>query len=347
MERNKERAQMLDLMQQPAFCVESGVISHINPAAGHLLLTVGQSIAPLLASGQEEYSDFSGCLQLQLRIGGQLLDASVIRYEDADIFLPDTVTVDERFRILSLASMQLRTPLAGLTAVVDQLLPDTDPLQAGQANRRIHQILRILSNMSDVQRFGNRNTCRMEFTEVCSFLGEILEKAVTTLELAQFQIEAQLPDSPIYTLLDREQIERSFYNLLSNALKYHLSDSKILLQLRQNGQRLYLSVTNQSPVAPVHNFYDRFLREPRLEDPSQGLGLGMVLVRCAAANHGGAVLIDQPNPGYTRVTMTLAIEQHRTDMLRSPILRLDYTGERDHCLFELSDVLPTELYRIE
>ena len=71
----------------------------------------------------------------------------------------------------------------------------------------------------------------------------------------------------------------------------------------------------------------------------------MVMIRAAASHHGGAVLIDRPPQGGTRVTMTLAIRQDPVSQLRSPLLKVDYAGERDHALIELSDVLPAEYYR--
>ena len=42
--------------------------------------------------------------------------------------------------------------------------------------------------------------------------------------------------------------------------------------------------------------------------------------------------------------MTLSIRQDIPSGLRSPILRVDYAGERDHALVELSDVLPAQCY---
>ena len=93
--------------------------------------------------------------------------------------------------------------------------------------------------------------------------------------------------------------------------------------------------------------YNRYLRQPCIEEGRNGLGLGMVLVRSAAASHGGAVLIDQPDSGGARVTMTMAIRQNTSGTLRSPVPRVDYAGEQDHALVELSDCLPAELYKKE
>ena len=70
----------------------------------------------------------------------------------------------------------------------------------------------------------------------------------------------------------------------------------------------------------------------------------MVLIRSAAATHGGSVLIDHPEGVGTRITMTLAIRQDTPGAVRSPLLRMDSAGERDHGLIELSQQLPAELY---
>ena len=73
----------------------------------------------------------------------------------------------------------------------------------------------------------------------------------------------------------------------------------------------------------------------------------MVLIRSAAAAHGGTVLLDRTKEGLNRLTMTLSIRQSTDTMVRTPayIPHPDYAGERDHRLLELSDVLPAEFYK--
>lgn len=348
MEMSAEKKEMVELLLRPAIWVKDGIIRYQNAAAAHLLLAEGQPIAPLLLSGQEEYAQFSdGCLHLRLNISGQAIGATVIHQAEGHLFLPETQPSYTQFQNYSLTAMQLREPLAGLMAAHELILPGADPKYAAQANRRIHQLLRIISNMSDVRRYADPAACRPEYTEVCGFLEEILEKAEMLMEQAGIRLQRQIPRESIYTLLDREQLERSVYNLLSNAGKFGQPAEAVLVQLSRKGQKLHLSVVNSGVSPAASRFYQGFLREPALEDPTNGMGLGMLLVKSTAANHGGAVLIDHPGNQNTRITMTLAIRQGRGDTVRSPILGFDYAGDRDHGLLELVDVLPAGSYAIQ
>ncbi len=333
---------MLDLMGRPAFCVEAGSICHINPSAQPYCLSLGSAIAPLLASGQEEYAAYTGgSLYLTLNLGSSPLGAEVRQMGQAQIFLLEAPESSGELRALALAAMELREPLAGILSAADQM---QDP----QMNRRLFQLMRMVSNMSDAFRYSQEDGGRMELIQVTSLYDEVFQRAGQLLEKAGIRLEYTGPSEPVFTLGDPELLERAAYNLLSNAAKFAATDGCIQVQLSYRGNRLSLSVTDNGPgihASVKGNLYSRFLREPALEDLRYGIGLGLVLVRSCAALHGGAVLVDQKEGRGNRTTMTLAIRQPKQSCLRSPIMRIDYAGEWDHGLLELSDCLPAELYK--
>ena len=70
----------LDLIVAPCFCVKAGRIFQCNAAAKHLPLPLGAEIAPLLATGQEEYTAYEGgSLYLTLDLSGTVFGAEVER----------------------------------------------------------------------------------------------------------------------------------------------------------------------------------------------------------------------------------------------------------------------------
>lgn len=342
----KKNMPMLELMLRPAFCVADGRITGINQAAAHLLLSEGMDILPLLATGKEEYQAFEkGCLYLSLAIGPQSMGATVVCAEDCHLFLLDQPSDTAELRAFALAAQQLRGPLSGISAVSSRL--DTAaPEQLAQLNHRMHQLMRIVSNMSDAVQYCETKELQLEGVELCAFLEELLSKTALQLETARIRLIHTLPNAPVYTLVDREKVERAVYNMLCNAAKHTCPGGSIRFEFVCRG-RLYLSVTDEGYGAndvPPGNVYTRYLRTPSVTDGLEGIGLGMVLVRATAALHGGTVLIDHPQEKGTRVTMTLPLRKKGSMQIRSPQLRIDYAGERDHGLQELADVLPASLY---
>ena len=343
METQNKTIPMLELLLRPAFCVSDGRITQLNSAAAPYLLREGTEIMPLLATGEEEYAALeSGCLYLTLSIGPQKIGATVVVQEDCHLFLLEQPDDLAELKAFALAAQQLREPLSGMNAAAS-LLKTEDAVHMGQLNRRMHQIMRIISNMSDAVEFSQAGPEQMELINLSAHLQELLEATALQLQEVNIRLEYTLPPTPIFTMADKARLERAVYNLLSNAAKHTAAGGKIRFELAQKG-RVYLSVTDESPHVPDANAYTRYLRTPSVTDGQEGIGLGMVLIRAVATLHGGTVLIDHPEGRGNRVTMTLRLQQSPGVQVRSPLIRIDYAGERDHGLQELADVLPARLY---
>lgn len=348
MEKNKELRDWLNLLIRPGFYVEEGRITQVNAAAQGLLLEPGMDIAPLITSGLESYQNFqTGCLYVQLTLSGMAFHGCVTKDQAADVFILDADAGDTALQALSLAARELRAPLSAVMHGVQAMREENNP-QAAALNRGLYQLLRLVGNMSDAGRTpGN---ARMETADLTAFFDELFEKTAVFAQAAGIRLEYQGLSKPLLCLADRELLERAVLNLLSNAFKFTPKGGTVRVTLFAGGTSLRLSVWDSGPGIAQEiqgNLFSRYLRQPGIEDSRFGLGLGMVLVRSAAAAHGGAVLIDQPEGWGTRVTITVALRREKAEVLRSPTMRIDYAGERDHALTELSDCLPVSLYKKE
>lgn len=348
MEKNKELRDWLNLLIRPGFYVEEGRITQVNAAAQGLLLEPGMDIAPLITSGLESYQNFqTGCLYVQLTLSGMAFHGCVTKDQAADVFILDADAGDTALQALSLAARELRSPLSAVMHGVQAMCEENNP-QAAVLNRGLYQLLRLVGNMSDAGR--SPGNARMETSDLTAFFDELFEKAAVFAQAAGIRMEYQGLSKPLLCLADRELLERAVLNLLSNAFKFTPKGGIVRVTLFTGGTSLRLSVWDSGPGIAQEiqgNLFSRYLRQPGIEDSRFGLGLGMVLVRSAAAAHGGAVLIDQPEGWGTRVTLTIALRREKAEVLRSPIMRIDYAGERDHALTELSDCLPVSLYKKE
>lgn len=358
MEQSNDGMELLSMIERPAFCIKDGIVVRVNQAAQQRMVEPGANISELLVTGQQEYADLQGgSLYLSVSISGRIYGASVTRMNGFDIFRLEQDMDQPELQAMALAAMELRSPLAGIMTISDKLFPalaaSGDPAaqeQVARMNRCLFQMLRMVSNMSDAARYSASGTASQETRDICAILEEIFDKAAVLVEQAGLRLQFTNLQSRIYCLVDAQLLERAIYNILSNAMKFAPQGSTIKAKLRRRENKLYLTVQDSGqgiPDALRGSVYSRYQRAPAIEDGQFGIGLGMVLIFAAAVQHGGTVLMEQPEGAGTRITMTLEIRQRQKDVTRSPIFQVDYAGGLDHSLIELSDVLPTALYKKE
>ena len=340
---------MLDMMHDPAFCVMDGIVARVNPAARGLLIEQGTAIANLLRTGQEEYEAFTGgCLCLELDISGIPYSAAIRRIGNGDIFTLEAGSASSELAVLALAARELREPLAKVMLSADRLYNPEHGEEAAKMTRGLYQILRILGNMSDAADCST--AARKETVNICQAIGEVFEKAHTLISHTGVEFSWEVSAEAVYCLADIHQLERAILNILSNSMKYTPTGGSIRATFSRKGRTMQLRIQDSgSGIADslLPTAFSRYLRQPTIEDGRHGLGLGLVMIRGAAASHGGTVLIDRPNQGGTGITLTIPIVQSSGNSLRSPALRVDYGAERDHALLELSEILPVQLYQKE
>ena len=349
MEQDKQN--LLEMIDRPAFLVRNGLITDCNQMAKNRQIQAGTPIAKLLPEECDAYQNYNGgILYLTMQIGWIQCGATVVRQSDGDLFLMDRDADQAQLQALALAAQQLRVPLSNVMVLADCLFPeleaDAQKEQAAQMQHALFQLMHLISNMADADRYIGPDAPMMENTELGNFFHEIFERASATLEHAQVTLRFHKPDKRIFTIIDRKRMERAVYNLISNAVKFSAPGSCIEGRLTRNGNTACLTVEDQGDGIASHvqgTLFHRYLREPAIEDSRFGLGLGMTFIRSTAAVHGGTVLLEQTTG--TRVAMTMAIRKSLPGSLHSPQLRISsYAGERDIALLEFSDILPSSAY---
>lgn len=354
MERNNEIG-MLDLMARPAFCAAGGYVTRVNTQAAAWGITPGTALAALLATGEEEYAAFTGgCLYLTLSVQGQQCGASVTRMGDFDVFSMEESEDSRELDAMALAARELRTPLETIMLTAQQLYPvvqlQEDPAareQAAQLNRGLFRMLRVINNMSDAAQ--PLTDPRMESVDIPAALDEIFAKAAALVAHTQLTLEYRGYPDAVQGLADLDRLERAVLNMVSNALKFSRPGDTIHASLTKRGSKLYLTMENSGDPIPAGirgDLFTRYQRRCSMEDPRFGIGLGLVLIRAAAAAHGGTVLVDADRKSGTKITMSLAIRQGDAQV-HSSVLKVDYAGDRSYGLIELSEHLPKNLYENE
>lgn len=354
MDKQDPSISMINMFQYPVFCVQNGIITKANQYAQAYQIATGQSIADYLQEHAQDYAEFSGgCLSLDLSISGKLFPVTVMRSGDSDIFHMQPDSDLTQLRAMALVAQQLRQPLSNVLTATDALFPDSaiqdDPAKkelAAQINRGLFQLLRQVGNLSTVGGMGENGVPVMETRDVVALIDELLMGCVPLAEQAGRKITCSIVGEKIGSLVSEDIMVRGVYNLIANAIKFSPDGSEITVKLTRSGKQLHLSVQNEDNGLgqDMGNLFLRYLRSPGIEDGRHGIGLGIQLIRYAASVHHGSLLMDQPEKGQIRFTLSFPIRQSASHSLHAPVMYIDYLGGRDHALVELSDVLPASLF---
>ena len=332
MDQRTEETELLELLPR------------LNQPARKLYLREGLPVEALLEAGNENYAAYcGGLLYVTLAIHGQSFGASVVRVGDENLFTLDQQFESDELRILALAARELRAPLTDAMLTVQQL--SLENAAQSKLKRSLYQLLRMIGNMSDAS--GSSLSFRPERQNVDAVFREIAEKVTALTDTTGIQISYSGLQTDCSCVFDRQLMERAVLNMVSNALKFTPAGGTVHLLLRASGKQFCFSVTDTGSGIPKEDqatLFSRYLREPCLEDSRHGIGLGMLLIRNAAALHRGAVLVDHPEKAGTRVTLTFTSVPDDTAKLRTVLLGADYAGEQDHTLIELSELLPYNRY---
>ncbi len=353
MERSLNFTEILENIPSPAFAVENGVIVQANQAAQKRLFSVGADIADYIMIGAEEYAEFTeGKLCLTLSVFDAPVNVTVVNCDQYHVFYLESDYAEAELRAFALAAQHLREPLANAMTCANGLISDIAPEDSPelyQLNKNLYRLHRAICNMSDAAHHQNARSSRFEYREIGSIFSEVMEKTAQLLSVGKHKLEYTGLSKPVSTLVDAEKLERALLNMVSNSVKFSPKGSTIEVSLRSSGTKLYFTVRNicaKEACNQSGNIYANYLREPGIDNPNIGIGLGMTIVRKTAAAHGGTLLLEQSESFGIRFTMTIPIESLKSPKLRSGIrLPVDYAGAYDHTLTELSDILPAELYR--
>lgn len=116
------------------------------------------------------------------------------------------------------------------------------------------------------------------------WLPEVLEAANNLLKNKEAkEIIINISEDFPFILGDKGRLEQVFVNLLENAVKYALPDTKIVVDTEFDDKKAYIQVKNDCPVIPKHKLNKLFEKFIRLDDnttrTTRGTGLGLFIVK--------------------------------------------------------------------
>lgn len=126
-----------------------------------------------------------------------------------------------------------------------------------------------------------------------------------------FQVDVDLPETPVYVRGNRESVERILSNLISNVIRYGVDGKYLGIFLRTSEREVFIDVTDKGKgidaSSAAHVFDRLFTMEDSRNREIQGNGLGLTIAKELACQMGGDITL-KSIPG-SRTTFTVKLRK--------------------------------------
>jgi signal transduction histidine kinase len=206
---------------------------------------------------------------------------------------------------LGMVGHELRNPIAALGAGVHLIgrsrSDEVFEQVRGQMERQVTHMTRLIEDLLDVARIDQGKivlrTERMLLADAVALAVEITRPRI---EAREHRLTVDVPGGPIWLDADHARIAQILSNLLANAARYTEPGGAIALTVHRTGAEVAIEVADTGVGIPPDmqsQVFDLFAQVERGHGPTDGLGIGLALVRQLVALHGGGICLKESTVG--------------------------------------------------
>jgi len=199
-----------------------------------------------------------------------------------------------RDQLLVDVSHELRSPLTRMKVALE-LMPDE--AQRARLSSEVAEMERMITGLLELERLRTGRSVTLARQD----LVPIVRGVVSSFEDRPPGVQFDSSDSgEIVADVDAEQVRTVLQNLLENAVKYSLPDSRaIRVSVAKGAQGATVRVTDDGagiPSEDAERIFEPFFRVDRSRSKeSGGYGLGLSICKRVMEAHGGRITLEQAN----------------------------------------------------
>lgn len=268
--------------------------------------------ALLRKSMVEIYTDFERCIkedtnvqisissgdktarQLAKAINLQLTELRKMKqqYSNGDRELKEAITN---------ISHDLRTPLTAICGYLDLLekqeLSEDTERYIEQIRNRTEVLKQLTEELFRYSVIASTPALTYEKINLCRILEESLISFEGTMQQADIAPEIQMPNAPVWRVLDASAVARIFGNLINNAIRY--SDGDLSVRMDADGRISFINTAKELSTVEVGKLFDRFYT---VDSARKTTGLGLSIAKTLVEQMNGSIAASYEN-GKLNITI--------------------------------------------
>lgn len=213
-------------------------------------------------------------------------------------------TNEAKIRFFIDVSHELRSPLTLIKSPLDNLLKKEDDPQRRRAlltiRRNTDRLLSLVNEILSIRRIEKgQKTLHFSETDFSQIIANVFNNFTYAAEKRKITFTLTGAEKPLMLWVDRNDIQKVIYNLISNAMKYVSDGGEININVRReeqaDGSGGYVEVSvadNGTGIDEKHlkHVFERFYQAPARPAAGQlGYGIGLNLTYKIVTMHGGSI----------------------------------------------------------
>ncbi len=207
---------------------------------------------------------------------------------------------------------EIRTPLSLIKLPLNEMIGKAKPSNPEYGNLltirdNTDRLLNLVNQLLDFRKV-NARTHKPVFvhSSISSVAASVISRFDPSAKIKGIGIDRDIPER-FYADVDVEMFVKMTSNLLNNALKH--AHTTIGIAIRQENEDFVLSVSNDGDRIPPESAGKLFTPFFKVQQDSDGFGIGLSLVRSLAELHGGGVRYFETEEGHTCFEIRLPLTQ--------------------------------------
>lgn len=207
-------------------------------------------------------------------------------------------------------SHEFRTPLTLILGQIDSVMSSAiDNKEKGKlqvANRNAKRLLTLINQLLDLSKLeAGSMELNAEQHNIVSFLKSLFFSFESLAEAQKISLKFESEYQNIPVVFDPDKMEKVFYNLVSNAIKFTFPNGEIKVSLKLiKTSEVVIQIKDTGPGIPsdrLPHIFDRFYQvDSSMTREHEGTGIGLALTKELVELHKGTISVDSiENEGST------------------------------------------------
>lgn len=215
---------------------------------------------------------------------------------------------------------ELRTPMTIIATRLEAIECGLYSFDEQSATILYEEVMRMRNLLADLQQLNAAQAGELrlvpEIVEIRPWMEGVVERFRVELDNKEIRVDTHISPTTLQIHMDVQRMTQVLLNLLSNALRFSPSNSRITLSAYQiaKSPEVVLTVCDEGPgIAAEHlpHVMERFYRaDVSRQRDTGGTGLGLAIVAEIVHAHGGRVDVDSTVGFGTCVQVTLPHHIH-------------------------------------